>query len=536
MSDSIGKVLGNANLDSFQFASNKYFDAKFICVPTNQGKYTYKILGEVTKIQVINPYFEKPADIRYIADDDEGVRARSIYVAHVIALGTLIDDKIIDHPFPPIPGSNVFNAEETDIKLSLRLPDDGIDIGILKDHKFELKIPYEKLVRTHNSIVGQTGSGKSYLAAKLAVELLKKRKTADVPRRYAIPIIFDTSGEYSGDSHIKTNHNEIARVLDRLSIDDLRFPLLNKRYLWLLSEIYDLDDKIVILLQKWFKAQENQNTGSKNNNPDRTLFEAEEDKRNNMTRELIREFSLLKIVTTEQLADKIEEYLLQFNELNPKKKLTIPYKALLNMRKFNLKVKKTDDWDLLDRLSSGLIIDLSDQNDLTLKQILMKLILSQLLEAAKFQKLKHKIAIFIDEAHNYVPSIYKSLCKDEILTIAREGRKYDITLFLVSQRPRWVDPTALSQCGNIFIFRIQNSEDQRHIFDSSSLPDSVRDLNIARLGTGKMIVVGDVTENPIICDVSEIDKDFISAESERIRSKVMNRIKKSVYQKNQLVK
>jgi hypothetical protein len=56
----------------------------------------------------------------------------------------------------------------------------------------------------------------------------------------------------------------------------------------------------------------------------------------------------------------------------------------------------------------------------------------------------------------------------------------------------------------------------------------VRDLNIARLGTGKMIVVGDVTENPIICEVSKIDKDFISAESKRIRSKFMNRIKKSL--------
>jgi len=159
------------------------------------------------------------------------------------------------------------------------------------------------------------------------------------------------------------------------------------------------------------------------------------------------------------------------------------------------------------------------------RQITMLLFLRQLYEAARAKKLKSKIVLFIEEAHNYVPSVYKSFCKEEILRLAREGRKYGITLCLISQRPRWVDPTALSQCGNIFIFRIQNTDDKKHIFDSASLPDTLKDINIAKFKTGEMIITGDVVNYPINCLVSQLDNDFISSESDRIKDKYIGEIK-----------
>jgi len=117
------------------------------------------------------------------------------------------------------------------------------------------------------------------------------------------------------------------------------------------------------------------------------------------------------------------------------------------------------------------------------------------------------------------------LQRGEILRLAREGRKYGITLCLISQRPRWVDPTALSQCGNIFIFRIQNTDDKKHIFDSASLPDTLKDINIAKFKTGEMIITGDVVNYPINCLVSQLDNDFISSESDRIKDKYIGEIK-----------
>lgn len=122
-----------------------------------------------------------------------------------------------------------------------------------------------------------------------------------------------------------------------------------------------------------------------------------------------------------------------------------------------------------------------------------------------------------------MPSVYKSFCKEEILRLAREGRKYGITLCLISQRPRWVDPTALSQCGNLFIFKIQNSDDKKYIFDSASLPDSIRDINIAKFKMGEMIITGDVVNQPVYCVVSPIDTDFISLSANKNKERVMKK-------------
>ena len=523
MAETIGKVLDKAKTDSFQFVSKKPFKAKFVEVKIDHISNNARIIGEITEKESINPYFERPADIRYVKDKDEGVNVRSLYVSKVDILTLINNGERTEVSFPPLPGSNVFEAKEADIRLALDLKESGMDIGNLTGYKLALKLSYNKLVRTHISIVGQTGSGKSYLAAKIALELIKLRRYAELPVNIPIPIIFDTSGEYSVDYTIATQHSDLALIFGSLAIGEHHFPLLNERYLWLLNEIYNIKYKQESELSKWIRG--------------RTEIELEVDaggqSQVNIFKEwdsgkLIEEFSQLRISSTKQLANKLEEYFLRNNKQNPNEQISVPYDVFSKMRRYNLKIKKTDDLDIIDNLSNGLIIDLSRQDDLTERQIVMKLFLAQLLEAGKSRRLKSKVVLFIDEAHNYVPSVYKSFCKEEILRIAREGRKYGFTLCLISQRPRWVDPTALSQCGNIFIFRIQNSEDKRHIFDSASLPDSVKNTNIARLGTGEMIIAGDVAENPINCVVSEIDKDFISSERKRIKDKHMKVIKKAL--------
>jgi hypothetical protein len=155
----------------------------------------------------------------------------------------------------------------------------------------------------------------------------------------------------------------------------------------------------------------------------------------------------------------------------------------------------------------------------------MLIFLRQIYDYAKSNKSRNKILLFIDEVHNYAPSVYKSFCKDEILKIAREGRKYGLMLCLISQRPRWVDPTALSQCGNIFIFRIQNSDDKNNLFNSVALPDKTINANISKFNRGEALVCGDIVNNPLICSVAEIDESFLNEESKRSAAKHLSEIK-----------
>lgn len=111
------------------------------------------------------------------------------------------------------------------------------------------------------------------------------------------------------------------------------------------------------------------------------------------------------------------------------------------------------------------------------------------------------IMVVCEEAHNYVPrsggSRYDSSRKS-IERIAKEGRKYGVTLMVVSQRPSEVSETIFSQCSNFISLRLTNSVDQSYI--KSLLPDlsaGIGDL-LPNLGQGEFLIVGDAPLMPTV--------------------------------------
>src|SRR3990172_3803154 len=159
MAKLIGKVLDKATTDIFQFTAKSFFNARFVEVNADHISRGAKIIGEISDRQAINPYFDRPMDVKYVRDEDETIPARTIYVGIVRTLALLQNKEQHEVPFPPMPGSNVFEAEEDDIRLALKLGQDGIDIGMLKGYNLPFKILPDKLLKTHISILGQTGSG-----------------------------------------------------------------------------------------------------------------------------------------------------------------------------------------------------------------------------------------------------------------------------------------------------------------------------------------------------------------------------------------
>ena len=75
----------------------------------------------------------------------------------------------------------------------------------------------------------------------------------------------------------------------------------------------------------------------------------------------------------------------------------------------------------------------------------------------------YEIALVCEEAHRYIPSD-RSLgfgpTRQAIGRIAKEGRKYGVSLGVVSQRPSELDPTVLSQCSTMFAMRLPNEADK----------------------------------------------------------------------------
>jgi len=75
--------------------------------------------------------------------------------------------------------------------------------------------------------------------------------------------------------------------------------------------------------------------------------------------------------------------------------------------------------------------------------------------------------IILEEAHRYVQKdIDVELLGYNIFDrITKEGRKYGVVLGLITQRPSEMSETALSQCSNFLIFKIQHPLDVKYIHD-----------------------------------------------------------------------
>ena len=73
------------------------------------------------------------------------------------------------------------------------------------------------------------------------------------------------------------------------------------------------------------------------------------------------------------------------------------------------------------------------------------------------------ITLICEEAHRYVPEDTQlgfEPTKRAISRIAKEGRKYGVSLGIISQRPAELDATILSQCNTVFAMRMTNERDQ----------------------------------------------------------------------------
>ncbi|MGH6920485.1 MAG: ATP-binding protein, partial [Geminicoccaceae bacterium] len=105
-----------------------------------------------------------------------------------------------------------------------------------------------------------------------------------------------------------------------------------------------------------------------------------------------------------------------------------------------------------------------------------------------------------EEAHRYVPQedgAGFAPTKRIISRIAKEGRKYGITLCLVSQRPSELSITSLSQCNTVFALRLSNEHDQA--FVARALSENARWLvdSLPSLNTQEAVVVGDGVTVPV---------------------------------------
>ncbi|MEW4448667.1 DUF87 domain-containing protein [Qipengyuania sp. JC766] len=110
------------------------------------------------------------------------------------------------------------------------------------------------------------------------------------------------------------------------------------------------------------------------------------------------------------------------------------------------------------------------------------------------------ILLVCEEAHRYVPSEKNaegSSVGNILSRIAKEGRKYGISLGLITQRPSDLAEGVLSQCGTIISMRLNNDRDQA--FVKAAMPEGSRGFldSIPALRNRECIICGEGVAIPI---------------------------------------
>jgi len=94
------------------------------------------------------------------------------------------------------------------------------------------------------------------------------------------------------------------------------------------------------------------------------------------------------------------------------------------------------------------------------------------------------------------------------MRIAKEGRKYGVSLCMVSQRPSELATTVLSQCNTIFALRMTSQKDQD--FLAAALPESSIGLmaELPALRGGEAIAVGEGISVPARIRFDRLPEDM----------------------------
>nr|WP_306833220.1 ATP-binding protein [Neorhizobium huautlense] len=120
--------------------------------------------------------------------------------------------------------------------------------------------------------------------------------------------------------------------------------------------------------------------------------------------------------------------------------------------------------------------------------------------------------VVCEEAHRYVPADRELgfvPTRQAIARIAKEGRKYGVSLGVITQRPGELDQTILSQCSTVFAMRLANDKDQEII--RSAIPNSSVSTTsfLSSIGNGEAIAFGEAITVPMRMRFTRVDQSHL---------------------------
>jgi hypothetical protein len=139
---------------------------------------------------------------------------------------------------------------------------------------------------------------------------------------------------------------------------------------------------------------------------------------------------------------------------------------------------------------------------------------------------QNPVLLVCEEAHRYVPSDRMTTgqaVRGVLERIAKEGRKYGVSLGLITQRPSDLAEGVLSQCGTIVAMRLNNDRDQA--FVKSAMPEGARGFldSIPALRNREAIICGEGVSIPIRVSFDDLEANKRPASQDPVFSELWAR-------------
>ena len=221
----------------------------------------------------------------------------------------------------------------------------------------------------------------------------------------------------------------------------------------------------------------------------------------------------------EQLAQNQGGNIVQFVQM-----LSLRMRFLFSDERLNGVVQPKEDITLLDWLNQYIGSNEAENGQITLIDlslipsdiihvvvaVLSRLTFEAIQRYRKIYKKELPTTIVLEEAHTFLREFNNNtnnICLETFERIAREGRKFGLSMVLSSQRPSELSQTVLSQCNTFLLHRIVNDRDQDLV--RKLVPDSLSGLlkELPILPSRKAILVGWAFPIPVLVEMRFLDKE-----------------------------
>jgi uncharacterized protein len=389
----------------------------------------------------------------------------------------------------PALGDNVCMASRETLERAYAQSDgSAIKIGMIQqDHAIPAMIDVNELLGKHFAVLGTTGTGKSCAVALILRSILERHPEAHI-------VLLDSHDEYrtsfAGMSEVVTPQN-LTLPFWLLTFEEIVEVLLggqSDRQ----TEVEILGELIPVAKQRYAVNRGRERTG-----------------------QLVRRASDIGSITVDtpvpyrmsDLMGLIDDHLGRLDlrrDRAPFKRLKARIEALSHDPRFafmfgNLTVEDKMV-EILSRLFrvpvAGKPVTIMELSSLPSEvvSVVVSVLCRMTFDFALWSDGAVPIHLVCEEAHRYIPQDARlgfEPAKRALSRIAKEGRKYGVSLCIVSQRPAELDATILSQCNTVFAMRMSNERD--HEIVKAAISDAAGSLLefLPSMGEGEAVAFGE---------------------------------------------